>query len=67
MLVYQRVNPWVPGYTSCYTIHTVGYIFVPNDAVHIRGLSARFNHLCKMLGRPWHLTFRPHAGEAASS
>lgn len=24
----------------------------------------RFNHLCKMLGRPWHLTFRPHAGEA---
>ena len=24
----------------------------------------RWNHVCKMLGRPWHLTFRPHAGEA---
>ena len=25
---------------------------------------SRWNHVCKMLGRPWHLTFRPHAGEA---
>ncbi|CAJ1423659.1 unnamed protein product [Effrenium voratum] len=24
----------------------------------------RWNHLCRTLGRPWHLTFRPHAGEA---
>eukprot|EP00931_Biecheleriopsis_adriatica_P120200 TRINITY_DN95324_c0_g1_i1.p1 TRINITY_DN95324_c0_g1~~TRINITY_DN95324_c0_g1_i1.p1 ORF type:complete len:744 (+),score=141.55 TRINITY_DN95324_c0_g1_i1:41-2233(+) len=24
----------------------------------------RFNDLCKKLGRPWHFTFRPHAGEA---
>ncbi|CAK9098497.1 unnamed protein product [Durusdinium trenchii] len=24
----------------------------------------RWNHLCQLLGRPWHLTFRPHAGEA---
>jgi len=24
----------------------------------------RFNDLCRMLGRPWHLTFRPHSGEA---
>jgi AMP deaminase len=24
----------------------------------------RFNDLCDRLGRPWHLSFRPHAGEA---
>jgi len=24
----------------------------------------RWNHLCKLLGRPWHFTYRPHAGEA---
>lgn len=27
-------------------------------------MPSRWNHVCKMLGRPWHLTFRPHAGEA---
>lgn len=27
----------------------------------------RFNALCKLLGRPWHLTFRPHCGEAGAS
>ncbi|CAE8614355.1 unnamed protein product [Polarella glacialis] len=24
----------------------------------------RFNNLCKVAGRPWHLTLRPHCGEA---
>lgn len=24
----------------------------------------RWNHLCELLGRPWHFTYRPHAGEA---